>query len=113
MLMRMPRPGDVVVIGRAANYQYEGRRSIRLKITGIEEEPIAPGLAWLRGYQLGPTGAAIAKRTVLVRLGGLVYVWTPHPLPVVRQKRPGPKKRGAALCPKCWRWRARVYSASR
>ena len=72
----LPRPGDVVRIGRAANYLYQGRFSFEMRIIKLIPEPVVPGIAWVHGYELARTGRAVRRRTVLVRTAGLIYTWS-------------------------------------
>lgn len=73
----MPAPGDVVRIGRAANYHFFGHRSIEVRIIRIIPEPVVEGVAWVHGYELSRNGKARRKRTIPVRVAGLIFTWPP------------------------------------
>lgn len=114
MLFPAPRPGDVVRIGKHANYRYTGRFALTMRVVKVCDEPMVAGLAWVQGYVLNSCGRAVAKRAILVRIAGLVFVWTPEP----RAERAAVGKPvilpssyltrgGVRLCAKCNRWRVR------
>lgn len=72
----MPGTGDVVRIGRAANYHFAGHHSIQVRVIRIVPEPLVAGIAWVHGYQLSRTGRAVGKCTIPVRTAGLIFTWT-------------------------------------
>lgn len=71
----MPKTGDVVWIGRAANYHFVGHNSIAVRVIRIVPEPLVPGIAWIHGYQLSRGGNAVGRCTIPVRTAGLIFTW--------------------------------------
>jgi hypothetical protein len=68
-----PRPGQVVVLDRAASVQFDGDRSLTVQILEVDPRPTLDGWVWLTVAVLGPTAARLraAVRTVFVRQAGL------------------------------------------
>ncbi|MDM4721687.1 hypothetical protein QTQ03_19595 [Micromonospora sp. WMMA1363] len=69
--MPLPRSGDVVFIGRAANVQFAGDRSFPFHVIRVHDWQTYDGWKWLDGYQLNQRGEAVERRSVLVQLAGL------------------------------------------
>jgi hypothetical protein len=67
----LPRPGDVVRIGREASVQFAGERSLVLRVTVVSDRPTYEGWAWLTGYVLDAEGQAIDRREVFVQVAGV------------------------------------------
>lgn len=67
----VPRPGDVVFVGRAASVQFAGHNGFNFRIIRVDDKATYEGWLWLDGYQLGPHGEAIERRTIFVQVAGL------------------------------------------
>ncbi|MFD0822861.1 hypothetical protein ACFQ0D_32085, partial [Micromonospora zhanjiangensis] len=87
------RPGDVFRLDRRASVQFGGERELLFRLTSVSHKSGCHGWVWLTGYELGPTGEALARREVFVQLAGL----QPARLPVsnARPGRAGEQARGA------------------
>ncbi|MEU7980849.1 hypothetical protein AB0B63_20230 [Micromonospora sp. NPDC049081] len=72
-----PRPGDLLVVDRAASVQFAGERALRLRVVSVCDRPTYDGWIWLTGYVLDRRGEATAKREVFVQLAGLRPVSAP------------------------------------
>ncbi|WP_329009469.1 hypothetical protein OG271_25045 [Micromonospora rifamycinica] len=66
-----PRPGDLLVVDRAASVQFAGERALRLRVVSVCDRPTYDGWLWLTGYVLDRRGEATAKREVFAQLAGL------------------------------------------
>lgn len=66
-----PQPGDVVAVGRAASVQFDNGCGFNFRIIRVTPSTHHDGWAWLDGYQLGPRGDAVARRSIYVQPGGL------------------------------------------
>ena len=84
-LVRHPRGGDVLHIGRPASVQFI--RPIIFRVIRLHDWPTYDGCVWLDGYQLGNNGDAVERRSVFVQVAGLRYLTTPQRPGVAR--RPG------------------------
>ncbi len=71
----MPRPGDLVWIGRAANRRIVSGNHIAVRVVRIVPHSVISGVAWMHGYELGRGGYAVRKRTIPVRTTGLIFIW--------------------------------------
>jgi len=60
-----------VVIGRRASVQF--RTPFLFRVIGVDRRETYPGWAWLDGYQLDGDGHATERRSIFVRLAGVVY----------------------------------------
>lgn len=67
---RTPRPGDVLLLGRAASVQF-ATAPIRFRVIGVDPRPTYQGWIWLSGYQLDQQGEAVARREVFVQIAGI------------------------------------------
>ena len=67
----VPHPGDVLVVDHEASVQFSGRRQLRLRVISVCEKSTYQGWAWMNGYVLDDSGAAIERREIFVRLEGL------------------------------------------
>jgi hypothetical protein len=66
-----PRPGDVVVVGRAASVQFAGVAGFNFRVIRVDEKSTYQGWCWLDGYQLDGGGDAVERRSIFVQLAGL------------------------------------------
>jgi hypothetical protein len=64
--------GDVVIVGRAASVQFDGRAGFAFRVTSVDDRPTYAGWVWLEGYQLDGRGRAVARRRIFVRRAGLI-----------------------------------------
>jgi hypothetical protein len=67
----LPRPGDVLRLGREASVQFAGASAIRLRVIHVDDRPTYRGWCWLDGYQLDNSGEAVQRRTIYVQVAGL------------------------------------------
>ncbi|MGV9979979.1 hypothetical protein ACWDUH_20110 [Micromonospora wenchangensis] len=74
-----PRPGDLLIVDRAASVQFTGERALRLRVVSVSDRHTYDGWVWLTGYVLDRRGEATAKREVFVRLAGLRHAPTTTP----------------------------------
>ena len=77
-----PRPGQVVVLDRAASVQFDGDRGLTVQILEVDERPTGEDWVWLTVAVLGPPAARrqAAVRTVFVRPAGLRPATVPEEL---------------------------------
>jgi hypothetical protein len=77
-----PRPGQIVVLDRAASVQFDGDRGLTVQILEVDQRPTLEGWAWLTVAVLGPPAARrrAAVRTVFVRPAGLRPATIPEEL---------------------------------
>jgi hypothetical protein len=66
-----PRPGDLLIVDRAASVQFAGERALRLRVVSVCDRPTYDGWIWLTGYVLGRRDEAVARREIFVQLAGL------------------------------------------
>ncbi|RAO12560.1 hypothetical protein [Micromonospora noduli] len=78
--------GDVLHLTRAASVQF--MRPIFVRVIRVLDWPTYDGWLWLDGYELGASGDAVARRSLFVMSGGLVW-----------QDPPPPPARKTARCP--------------
>ncbi|MFI7599287.1 hypothetical protein [Actinoplanes sp. NPDC049681] len=71
------RPGDVVLVGRAASVQFTGRSGFAFRVIAVDDRPTYAGWVWLDGYQLDRRGQAVARRRIFVLKAGLRRAGTP------------------------------------
>lgn len=69
--MPLPRSGDVVYLGPAANVQFAGDRGFFLRVIRVHDWQTYDGWIWLDGYQLDQRGEAVERRSVFVQIAGL------------------------------------------
>ncbi|MBO4209111.1 hypothetical protein [Micromonospora echinofusca] len=69
MAVTLPRAGDVVHLTRAASVQFTN--PIMFRVIRVLDWITYDHWVWLDGYQLGPTGDAVARRTVFVQQSGI------------------------------------------
>ena len=69
-MSRPVRTGEVIRLGRAASVQFSGA-PIVFRVTRVHEWPTYSGWVWLDGYQLSKRGAAVARRSVFVKVDGV------------------------------------------
>lgn len=70
---RLPRPGDVLLLGRAASVQF-ATAPTRFRVIGVDSRPTYQGWIWLSGYQLDQRGEEVAKREVFVQITGITVL---------------------------------------
>ncbi|MDG4778086.1 hypothetical protein O7614_00275 [Micromonospora sp. WMMD961] len=63
--------GDVLHLTRAASVQF--MRPIFVRVIRVLDWPTYDGWLWLDGYELGASGDAVARRSLFVMSGGLVW----------------------------------------
>jgi len=85
----MPRPGDVVHVGRRASVQFCDQSAITVRVITVDEKPTYHGWCWLTAYVLDPSGQAVDRREIFVQPAGLLRVGPPHPDPTARVPVPG------------------------
>jgi hypothetical protein len=71
MTEALPKPGDVLYVGGAASVQFQGERSLTLRVIRVDHRLTYDGWLWIDGYVLGPAGEATERRVVFVRNEGL------------------------------------------
>jgi hypothetical protein len=67
----LPRPGDLLYIGRQASVQF-AREPFLFRVIRVDPRPTYTGWAWLNGYQLDEDGYALVRRDIFVIVAGLV-----------------------------------------
>ncbi|MEU1606093.1 hypothetical protein [Micromonospora matsumotoense] len=72
-----PRPGDLLIVDRAASVQFAGERALRLRVVSVCDRPTYDGWIWLTGYVLDRHDRATARREVFVQLAGLRHAASP------------------------------------
>ncbi|WFE65520.1 hypothetical protein [Micromonospora sp. WMMD714] len=98
MVNERPRPGDLLIVDRAASVQFAGERALRLRVVSVCDRPTYDGWVWLTGYVLDRRGEATAKREVFVQLAGLRPAPTTPPAQV--RKRQATARPAAASQPR-------------
>ena len=86
----VPRPGDVIRVGRAASVQFDGRSGFMFWVSRVDDRLTYVGWCWLLGYQLNRRGDAVQRRWIFVRVAGLHPVTGPGNETVTEGKEPGP-----------------------
>ena len=78
-----PKPGDVLVVGTAANRRYAGENQILLRVIRVLPTQARHGWVWLYGYEVDQQGLAKKRRAVLALRDGLkpIQVTIPRPAP--------------------------------
>jgi hypothetical protein len=84
--MRLPRSGNMLVISKVASVQFNS--AFRFRVIKVHDWPTYEGWLWIDGYEIGPTGDAVARRSIFVMVHGLRWV---ESAPI-----PQPKAVGAA-----------------
>ncbi|SCL16980.1 hypothetical protein [Micromonospora inyonensis] len=79
-LGRKPRAGEVLHITRAASVQFVRPFMFRV-IRTLDDMLTYDGWLWIEGYQLAPSGDAVARRSLYVMPAGLVWMRTVDPRP--------------------------------
>jgi hypothetical protein len=85
--MNLPRPGEVYFVGPGASVQF-APRPINFRVIRVVPRPTYDGWIWLDGYELGPSGDAVERREIWVKVGGLRRVWDRSPPPRARNRGP-------------------------
>jgi hypothetical protein len=70
----MPRPGDVLRVGREASVQFAGDRALTVRLIAVSAAPTYHGWAWITAYVLDRHGRATDRRELYVQLDGLLPV---------------------------------------
>jgi|tagenome__1003787_1003787.scaffolds.fasta_scaffold15530156_1 hypothetical protein len=70
----VPRPGEVVYVGRDASVQFSGEAAITVRVIRVDPRPTYEGWLWLYGYALDQSDHALEQRWIFVRAAGLVAV---------------------------------------
>lgn len=65
----LPRSGDVLRVTRAASVQFT--EPMMFRVIRVHDWQKYEGWAWLDGYQLDASGAAVERRSIFVQLHGL------------------------------------------
>ena len=65
----LPRPGEVLRVTRKASAQFGDPLDFR--VIRVHDWLTYEGWAWLDGYQLDPSGEAVLRRSIFVRVAGL------------------------------------------
>ncbi|MFI6784256.1 hypothetical protein [Micromonospora sp. NPDC050276] len=92
---RKVKPGDVLHLTRAASVQF--LRPIFVRVIGLPDWVTYDGWLWIEGYELGPKGEAVVRRSLFVQKAGLIWrdPLTPAVRPTARrQVRRGPVRVG-------------------
>jgi hypothetical protein len=71
---RKPQASDVLHITRAASVQF--LRPIMFRVIRVLDWPTYDGWVWLEGYELAPSGDAVARRSIFVQYAGLRWMKT-------------------------------------
>ncbi|WP_240639189.1 hypothetical protein [Micromonospora ureilytica] len=92
---REVKSGDVLHLTRAASVQF--LQPIFVRVIRLPDWVTYDGWLWIEGYELGPKGEAVVRRTLFVQKAGLI--WQDPPLPAARptarrQVRRGPVRVG-------------------
>ncbi|MEU7618884.1 hypothetical protein AB0B27_22700 [Micromonospora rifamycinica] len=66
-----PRPGELLIVDRAASVQFAGERALRFRVVSVGEIVPYRAWLWLTGYVLDRHDRAVARREIFVRLDGL------------------------------------------
>jgi hypothetical protein len=67
----IPKPGDVLEVGRAASVQFAGGARLVFRVISISPQATYEGWAWMTGYVLDSDGVARERREIFVRVAGL------------------------------------------
>src|SRR3954464_457276 len=73
----VPRPGEVVYVGRDASVQFSGDAAITVRVIRVDPRPTYEGWLWLYGYALDQSGHAVEQRWIFVQAAGLVALEVP------------------------------------
>jgi hypothetical protein len=66
-----PKPGDVLLIGRAASVQFAGDRGFRFRVISVDRKWTYENWVWLTGYVIDGSGDAAERREIFVQRRGL------------------------------------------
>jgi hypothetical protein len=87
---RRPKAGDVLHITRAASVQF--LQPFMFRVIRVLDWPTYDGWVWLDGYQMGPSGDAVARRSLYVMYEGLRWMESRTATPAAPRR---PVQRGA------------------
>ncbi|MET7945502.1 hypothetical protein [Micromonospora sp. NPDC005324] len=74
------KSGDVLHLTSAASVQF--LRPIFVRVIRLPDWVTYDGWLWIEGYELGPKGEAVVRRSLFVQTAGLI--WQDPPAPAVR-----------------------------
>ena len=83
----IPRAGEVLLVDGQASVQFDGARRLVFRVISVSTRPTYHGWAWIQGYVLDESGAAIDRREIFVRHEGLRRYRPPLGGPSVGSKR--------------------------
>lgn len=69
MRPKLPSSGEIVLIKREASVQFSA--PCRLRVISADPSATYPGWAWVEGYELDSSGAAVQRRAVFIQLEGI------------------------------------------
>ena len=75
----VPKPGDVLYVGRQASVQFGGDRALVFRVIRVDDRPTYHGWIWLTGYTLDRAGNALDRREIFVQRDGLTRAAPPRP----------------------------------
>jgi hypothetical protein len=64
----LPRSGDVVCVTSTASVQFT--KPMMFRVIRVHDWQTYDGWAWLDGYQLDPSGDAVERRSIFVKING-------------------------------------------
>lgn len=88
---REVKSGDVLHLTRAASVQF--LRPIFVRVIRLPDWVTYDGWLWIEGYELGPKGEAVVRRSLFVQAAGLIW---DAPAPAPRSTARRPVRRGPA-----------------
>lgn len=68
----LPRSGDVLHVTREASVQFV--EPMLFRVIRVHDWPTYDGWVWLDGYELNASGEAVERRSIFVRIAGLMPV---------------------------------------
>ncbi|MEU4551402.1 hypothetical protein [Micromonospora violae] len=68
---REVKSGDVLHLTRAASVQF--LRPIFVRVIRLPDWVTYDGWLWIEGYELGPKGEAVVRRSLFVQKAGLIW----------------------------------------
>ncbi|MEU8114428.1 hypothetical protein [Micromonospora sp. NPDC048947] len=74
------KSGDVLHLTRAASVQF--LRPIFVRVIRLPNWVTYDGWLWIEGYELGPKGEAVVRRSLFVQMSGLI--WPDAPVSTAR-----------------------------
>ncbi|MGC5289979.1 hypothetical protein [Micromonospora sp. DT231] len=86
---RKVKSGNVLHLTRAASVQF--LRPIFVRVIRLPDWVTYDGWLWIEGYELGPRGEAVVRRSLFVQTAGLI--WRDAPIPTARPTARRPVRR--------------------